>query len=349
MKVIRAGTLGFCMGVRRAVEMAMSVSDTVSATVSDTVSDEVSATVSDKASEEASVYTLGPLIHNPRVLEMLKNRGVVCLNEGEVPRNLSRDKPHDKPTVLIRAHGVSPLVEADLAQQGMTVLDATCPNVKVSQQKVRSFAERGYRLFLAGEENHAEIAGLKGYAFAGVSQDGLCLLAANPTEAEAAALELFRREPGAKTVLIGQTTIRAEEYFSIGEKIRQYFPSLEIVNSICGATRERQEALRELCGKVDAVLVAGGSGSANTRRLLSLALELGKPAWLVQAPEDIPPEISAYKTVGLSAGASTPDGLIDEIENALKAKENNQNNTLRRERRQIENPEGICLRSSPTT
>ena len=273
------------MGVRRAVEMVL------------------------KASEEASVYTLGPLIHNPIVLEMLKKRGIVCLNEGEIPCDAS--------TVLIRAHGISPLVEEELARQGLEIIDATCPHVKVSQQTARSFAKRGYRVFLAGEENHAEIAGLKGYAQAGITQDGLCLLAANPTEAEAAALELFRREPEAKTALIGQTTIRAEEYRAIGEKIRQYFPSLEIVNSICGATRERQEALRELCGKVDALVIVGGSESANTRRLLSLALELGKPAWLVERPEDIPPEIAAYKTVGLSAGASTPDELIDDIEAML--------------------------------
>ena len=304
MKVIRAGTLGFCMGVRRAVEMALAVSDKVSATTSD----------------KASVYTLGPLIHNPRVLEMLEKRGIVCLNEGEVPNDFSHDKPHEKPALLIRAHGVSPLVEVELTRLGVDIIDATCPHVKVSQQMTRSFAERGYRVFLAGEENHAEIAGLRGYAQTGIAHNRPCLLAANPKEAEAAALELFRQAPEAKTALIGQTTISPEEYRAIGEKIRQYFPSLEIVNSICGATRERQDALRELCGKVDTVIIAGGRESANTRRLLSLALELGKPAWLVEAPEDIPPEVAAYKTVGLSAGASTPDELISEIENVLKAK-----------------------------
>jgi 4-hydroxy-3-methylbut-2-enyl diphosphate reductase len=141
----------------------------------------------------------------------------------------------------------------------------------------------------------------------------------NAAEAGLAAAGLARDNRDAKTALIGQTTIESEEYGAIGEEIRRFFPDLEIMNTICGATLERQKALRELCPKVDAVIIAGGRDSANTRRLLSIALELGKPAWLVESADDIPPEIKTYKTVGLSAGASTPESLIDEIEETLKA------------------------------
>ena len=295
MKVIRAEILGFCMGVRRAVEMAWKAS----------------------AAGNTGVYSLGPLIHNPGVLKSLEERGIKVLKEGEVsfrPQVSGRENP----TVIIRAHGISPKYETELVKQGFHVLDATCPHVKQSQKKARSFAEKGYRIFLAGEENHGEIAGIRGYT----EQPGrpsCCYVVGNPKEAEKAAEELFRREPDAKTALIAQTTINMNEYMAIAESLRRFFPAIEIVETICAATADRQKALRELCVQVDAVIVAGGRESANTRRLLSLAVELGKPAWLVEAAGEIPAEAGAYKTIGLSAGASTPDRLVDEIEEALRA------------------------------
>ena len=307
MKVIRAGVLGFCKGVRRAVEMARQVS--IVKTVKTDETDEA-------ASSAGTVYTLGPLIHNSRILESLEELGVICLEGGEIPA------ASENSVVIIRAHGVSPLVEGELARRGVTIVDATCPHVKISQGKARDFAERGYTVFLAGEENHAEIEGLLGYAQDGGLREGQnCFVVVDPLEAAAAAEELCRRTPQAKTVLktvlIGQTTISRDEYGAIGEKIRQFFPSLETIDSICGATAERQKALRELCGKVEAVIIAGSRESANTQRLLSLALELGKPAWLAETQADLPAEIGIYKTVGISAGASTPEDLIDEIEEAL--------------------------------
>jgi len=265
------------------------------------------------SSENGPVFTLGPLIHNSKVLESLKERGVVCLKEDEI----SKAPPNS--TVIIRAHGISPAVERELVQQGIALVDATCPRVKISQSKARDFAKRGYRVFLAGEENHAEVEGIRGYvenSFSCVSFP-TCFVVSNPAEAEAAAEKLFSWEPYAKAALIGQTTIMAEEYRAMGERIQKFFPSLEIIDSICEATSERQKALRELCSDVDAVIIVGSRESANTTRLLSLARELGKPAWLTETPTDIPSEIISYNTVGISAGASTPDSLIDEIEKTL--------------------------------
>ena len=282
------------MGVRRAVEMAWRES----------------------AAQEGPVYTLGPLIHNPRVLENLKERGIRILEEGSLP-------PHpEKSTIIIRAHGVPPMLEAEFHRLGMRVLDATCPNVKQSQTKARFFAENGYRIFLAGEENHGEIIGIRGYIETHAPSSGpapSCYVVGNPQDAEKAAAELLRLQPDAKTVLIAQTTISANEYRAIGERLRHFFPAIKILHTICSATAERQESLRELCGQVCAVIIAGGRESANTRRLLSLAGELGRPAWLAQTAADIPPEIRTYKIVVLSAGASTPDSLITEIEEALRA------------------------------
>ena len=300
MKVIRAKVLGFCAGVRRAVEIALDISSKEYPSGSP---------VSGSPQAGRRVYTLGPLIHNSRVLGDLKERGVICLKEGELPVQDS--------IVIIRAHGVSPVFERDLVQRGITIIDATCPHVKVSQNKARDFAQKAYRIFLAGEENHAEIDGIRGYAEDGFGASLSCFVASNPLEAEAAAEELYRREPHAKVSLIGQTTISAEEYWAVGEQIQRFFPSLEIVDSICGATAERQKALRELCAGVDALIIVGSRESANTQRLLSLTRELGKPAWLAETPADIPAEIGTYKTVGISAGASTPDSLIKEVEQIL--------------------------------
>ena len=253
---------------------------------------------------------LGPLIHNSRVLETLKERGIRILNEGEPFEETLKAIPSNS-SVIIRAHGLSPIVENLLRQQGLEILDATCPHVKASQNSARHFAERGYRIFIAGEKDHAEISGILGCVEA-------AFVAASPAEAEKAAAELYRQEPLARTVLIAQTTISLEEYSLIEKAIKKYFPELEVLNTICGATGERQEALRQLSAQVDALLVVGDRGSANTRRLLSLAQSEGKPAWLVEKLEDIPAEIKKYKTVGLSAGASTPDDLIDEVEKALR-------------------------------
>jgi 4-hydroxy-3-methylbut-2-enyl diphosphate reductase len=223
-------------------------------------------------------------------------------------------------TVIIRAHGISPGLEAELAERGARIVDATCPKVKASQLAARAFVAAGRRIFLAGEADHGEIIGIRGYVQTGGPAEPRCVVAGNAAEAEAAAEKLYREEPGAKTALIGQTTISPEEYQAIGEGIRRFFPDLEIADTICGATRDRQEALRELCGQVDAVIVAGGRESSNTRRLLAIARSRGKPCWLVEGVEDIPRDIAAYQTVGLCAGASTPDRVINDIEKALYSK-----------------------------
>lgn len=292
MQVIRARVLGYCMGVRRAVEMAACPG----------------------GPRAGRIYTLGPLIHNPQVLAKLKSRGVEILDEAGLPGDLRGA------AVIIRAHGVSPGLEAEVSLRGGRVVDATCPKVKAGQLLARSLSGAGYRLFLAGERQHGEIAGIRAYA-------GDCRIVASPEEAAAAAETLYRETTGkgqapAGTALLGQTTLSPGEYRAIGEAIRPFFPDLRVEDTICRATRDRQDALTELCGKADALIVAGGRASANTRRLLSMAQALGKPAWLAESAADIPREIAAYSVVGLSAGASTPDEVIDEIEGALLAMAN---------------------------
>jgi 4-hydroxy-3-methylbut-2-enyl diphosphate reductase len=282
--------MGYCMGVRRAVDMAYK-----------------------SAASSRRVYTMGPLIHNPQVLEDLQRKGVETLEEDSIPRDLSGS------TVIIRAHGITPALEAKLVRGGALIVDATCPKVKANQMKARSLAEEGYVIFLAGEERHGEIAGIRGY----VSAPGRCVVVGSREEAAAAAEKFPGEGPPPKTALLGQTTISEALYCSIGAELRKIFPELKIIDTICAATRDRQEALRELRGQVDAVIVAGGRASANTRHLLGIARSpVGdspvKPAWLVESAGELPPEIGAYDTVGLSAGASTPDEVIEGIEAALE-------------------------------
>jgi 4-hydroxy-3-methylbut-2-enyl diphosphate reductase len=265
-----------------------------------------------EADRAERVFTLGPLIHNPRVLAELRSLGVEILDANNLPENLAGA------SVIIRAHGISPQTEARVREKGGRIIDATCPRVKASQLKAKALAESGCRLFLAGEAEHAEITGLRGYA--GEASAVVVGSAVRAEEAAAALRASLQKEPSApetQTALIAQTTISAEEYRSIGEAVKKYFPDLNIIQSICAATGERQESLRELLREVDAVIVAGGKESANTRRLLAIAEEQGKPCVLAESAGEVPAAFAAYQTVGICAGASTPDTVIDGIEQAL--------------------------------
>ncbi|MDR1351839.1 MAG: 4-hydroxy-3-methylbut-2-enyl diphosphate reductase, partial [Treponema sp.] len=264
MEVIRAGVLGYCMGVRRAVELAYGEA-------------------AKSASSGRRVYTVGPLIHNPQVLEDLRRRGVEALDGAGLPGDLSGS------IVIIRAHGITPELEAELVRRGASIRDATCPKVKASQMKARSLCRAGCRLFLAGERRHGEVIGIQGYA-----PD--CVIVAGRDEAEREAAALARENSAApvKTALIAQTTFSPEEFRAIAGGIARHLPGTEIINTICPATRDRQESLRSLCSGVDAVVIAGGRDSANTRRLFAIAEACGKPAWLVEDAAAVPREAAAF-------------------------------------------------------
>ena len=286
MTVVRAKVLGFCMGVRRAVGLARAEAE----------------------NRTGRVYTLGPLIHNPQALEDLESRGVETLDADDPPPDLGGA------SVIIRAHGVSPEIEDDLRKRGAVLIDATCPRVKASQLKARSLAEAGRRLFLAGEKSHAEIAGILGYAKAGP----FCAVVGDAAEAFAAAERLAAEGgEGGGTALIGQTTISEGEYRDVAAAIAGFFPDLEVAGTICAATRERRDGLRGLLDKVDAVVVVGGRESANTRRLLAIAESAGKPCVLAETAREIPDGFFGFDVIGVAAGASTPDAVIDEVERVL--------------------------------
>jgi 4-hydroxy-3-methylbut-2-enyl diphosphate reductase len=322
MKILRAGVLGFCMGVRRAVKMAEA---------------KLAARQASSHPDHVPVFSLGPLIHNPQTLASLKERGLVILEEEAAVANGRAVCPFfheqsfagqpeqtagfsgEKPVVIIRAHGISPRTEETLRVNGFRIADATCPRVKASQNTAFALARRGLIVFVAGEKNHAEVKGMAGYVDSGAVPPAACVIVGSAAEAETAAAALRREKPDAETALIAQTTFSEDEYLRIAEAVKKSFPNLEVEDTICGATRERQDALRKLCAEVDAVIVAGGRESANTRRLLAIAGQCGKPCWLAETAADLPPGLGRYGIAGLCAGASTPDNIIEEIAAALQS------------------------------
>ena len=283
-QVKRAKVLGYCMGVRKAVEAVYRALDDY---------------------PDKTVYTYGPLIHNPVTMRLLEEKGVHIVNpDKELKPQIMPQSP-----IIIRAHGISPQKRQELIDCDAVIIDATCPRVIASQLRAAQYSRKGYTVILAGDKNHGELIGIKGYALS--VPNGRC--ATVQTAAEAEALQ----HDGTPTVLIAQTTIKREEYRAIAEILRKKILKLTVLETICSATDERQEALLELIEEVDAILVIGGKNSANTRRLLQTAIDRGKPAWLAESSCDIPQEVRQYRTIGLAAGASTPDSSIDAIEQLL--------------------------------
>ena len=283
-QVKRAKVLGYCMGVRRAVEAVY----------------RALAKYPDK-----TVYTYGPLIHNPVTIRLLEAKGVRIVNpDEELKSQIIPDSP-----IIIRAHGIAPQKRQELIGCGAIIIDATCPRVIASQLRAAQYSQKGYTVILAGDKNHGELIGIKGYALS--VPNSQCITVQTAAEAEKLQYD------GAPTVLIAQTTIKREEYRAIAEILNSKILDLTILETICPATDERQEALLKLVEEVDAILVIGGGNSANTRRLLQTAIDSDKPAWLAESADDIPQDVYQYGTIGLAAGASTPDSSIDAIEKQL--------------------------------
>lgn len=276
MTVIRASTLGTCRGVQRALAL-------------------VEQTLAEHPGEP--VYTLGPLIHNPRVVEEYRRRGVVPVGSlSDVERGI----------VVIRAHGIGPEERRQCGREGVTCVDATCPDVLRVQELVRDRAARGDGVVIVGDPTHVEVRGIRGYA-----PDSVVV----STEAEADSVGI-----AGPCIAVGQTTFPRDRYLRIAGILRSRIPGLEVHETSCPATERRQQSLVELARKVDAIVVVGGKESANTRWLHQVAVSTGRPAWHVEGADDLPPDIGRFAAVGISAGASTPESLIAEVEAALAAR-----------------------------
>ena len=275
MNIQIATTAGFCMGVRRAVEMVLDA----------------------PGKHEGPIFTFGPLIHNPQVLNLLKEKGITVLET--IPEK-------GEGTVLIRAHGVPPEVKTGLELAGFKVIDATCPRVIKVQTIINKHARLGYDSIIAGDRDHPEVIGLLGYA------EDRGYIVGNIIDLEA--LPEFEQ-----AIMVAQTTQNTDFYEKAKEFVRNNRPHYKIFDTICDSTEKRQHEVRKISESVDVVIVVGGFNSGNTRRLAEIAKDTGKPAFHIESESDLNiSDLPTVANIGITAGASTPHWIIRKVYRSLE-------------------------------
>jgi (E)-4-hydroxy-3-methyl-but-2-enyl pyrophosphate reductase len=275
VKVVLASTAGFCIGVKRALEMVLKAIN----------------------ENQTKIYTYGPLIHNPQVLELLRERGITILKPGEeVPAGL----------VVIRAHGIPPQERRLLEAGGGRIIDATCPRVAKVQAIIRRWAAKGYATLIVGDADHPEVRGLMGY-----TEGQGFVLSTSKDVGDLPALD--------EVIVVAQTTQSESVFASRVQEITARFPQAQIFNTICDATASRQAEVQELSRQAEALVVVGGRNSGNTQRLVEVSQSTGIPTYLVETEQDLDLlEMSRFQSVAVTAGASTPHWLIGNVVNTLK-------------------------------
>ncbi len=303
VQILRATDMGFCMGVRRAVEIMQQA-----------------------ARPDSPVYSLGEVVHNPHVVRRLEEVGVRPLpgpdvldgNIGSEAARIAAGHP-----VAITAHGVGLRVLEDLRARGLPIVDTTCPIVTRAQRYALKFVRDGYHVLIFGDPGHKEVRGIVGWAVdaAGVSR---------ATVAESPALDRLRaliaEFPGgfpSKVGVMAQTTHKMEDFARFVANLmllqRERNFELHVVNTLCHATTGQQEAAARLARQVDVMIVVGGRKSANTRHLREVCEEQGTPAYHVEGPDDLQPSwFERVERVGITAGASTPDESVDAVEARIR-------------------------------
>ena len=268
MEVILAEHLGFCYGVKRAIEIAR-----------------------DNASPNGTSSTLGPIIHNPQMVEHLRKEGVGTVD--------SLDEMEDG-LIIIRSHGVGPKVYETAESRGLELVDATCPHVKKAQLSAKLLSEEGYTVVIIGEKNHPEVKSIFEWTMHG----------AHIIETEAEAEELPRI---GKLGIVSQTTFSAKRFQTIVSRLLEKSREIKILRTICTATDLRQKAALELAENVDMMLVIGGKNSANTSRLAQICATKCKTYHIETVVELQDDWMKGVNKIGITAGASTPDWIIKEV------------------------------------
>lgn len=269
-KIVVAQTAGFCMGVKRAVDMVLGLVENA----------------------DTTVYTYGPLIHNPQVTELLAKKGVVVVgNNKELKSGI----------VVIRTHGIKPEIRKEIEQAGAKIYDATCPFVIKVQRIIEEYSKKDYTILIVGDKGHAEVDSYIGYA----RSKGIVISSAD---------EVSKLDIKGKVCIVGQTTQDKRRFNDIINKLKSRGVELQVFDTICSATSKRQEEALHISKEVDAVVVIGGRNSANTLRLAELCRSTGTPTYFVeQAGELKIKELEKYKTIGITAGASTSKETIREV------------------------------------
>ncbi len=277
MKVVVAKTAGFCMGVRRAVDIALNA-------------------VQSEKRKNGNIYTDGPLIHNPQVLELLRARGINTVEDGLDVSGC---------TVVIRAHGITPSRRDRIESMGAKICDATCPRVTRVQSIIKRYSTQGFSTIIVGDKGHAEVVGLLGYA------EGAGHVVGSVEDIE-------KLPPLDKLCVVAQTTQDKQLYKQITSLLKKRYANCQVFNTICHSTNDRQAEVIDLCQEVDAMVVVGGRGSANTTRLVRICEREGVPTFHVETEKELEfDNFSDFEVVGITAGASTPQWLTKRIEDRI--------------------------------
>lgn len=277
-KIIVAENAGYCFGVKRAVDM----------------------TVEYNRKKKSEVYTLGPLIHNEDVVKSLEEQGIFRLDNNDI----AKLKPKD--TIIIRSHGTTPAIIDQIKQTGAKIVDATCPYVTSIQRKAKKYHKEGYQIVIVGDRNHPEVIGINGWC------DNTALVVKDGSELE--------RLPN-KVCVLSQTTEKQSSFERTLKAVSRLAQDVLAFNTICSATGERQDSADQVSKKVDLMIVIGGKQSSNTKKLFEICSANCNNTLLIENIRELPDwaaEDSKWKTIGVTAGASTPDWIITEVIDRLK-------------------------------
>jgi 4-hydroxy-3-methylbut-2-enyl diphosphate reductase len=288
MQVKRARELGFCFGVRKTLKL-----------------------FDEMGSDSQGVHTLGTLVHNPQVVEDLKARGVAVAQD---VAGVSSG------TLTITAHGASPVSIAEARQKGLRLVDTTCPLVTKVQKIAQDLHKQGYQVVVFGDHKHQEVRGIVGWT------DDTALVSVDAEELLPRLIALSRsgKRVPKRLAVVSQTTQPAERFkrfiADLFTRLPDDFREVQVHNTICDPTLDRQSAVIDLAQEVDIMIVVGGHESANTRHLAEISEEEGVETYHVEWPDELRPEwFEGHEVAGITAGASTPDEVIDEVARRVEA------------------------------
>ena len=293
MNVVVAPSAGFCRGVRNAVTRARECAERSTGLQPVVVENT-------RVENPRPVFTDGPLIHNKQMMKELAREGVA---ETDAPETLAPGS-----TLVIRAHGIAPERRAFLKSLPLELVDATCPDVARIQSQIRLHARQGKAVLIYGDHGHAEVVGLLGFA------EGRGRVVSSVAE-----VADLPQTTQSNVCLVAQSTQFPFAYAEVAEAVKQRFQKVAVLDTICDATKNRQREVEELAVECGALVVVGGHHSANTLRLVELARTF-KPTFHVETAAELQgSDFASFSCVGLTAGASTPDFLLDETRRVLEA------------------------------
>ena len=281
MEVRKAKSAGFCFGVKKAME---------------TVYQQI------EKNQGKPIYTFGPLIHNEEVVKELKSKGVEVVDTVEELKNLKEG------IVIIRSHGVSKDIYKILEDNGIECVDATCPFVKRIHKIVEKESAAGKQIIIIGNDGHPEVEGIKGWSFT----------PAVVIEKESEAME-FSCKSDEKICIVSQTTFNYNKFQELVEIFEKKGYDISVVNTICNATEERQTEARQIAAVADVMIVIGGTHSSNTRKLYEICKNECENTHFIQTLDDLNLDLpKSVRLVGITAGASTPNNIIEEVQNYVR-------------------------------